>query len=121
MHSGHHAGLVLPPLFLTMAFCFALVLVQQYQTNSRIAASKQQAYTRSHSKLSPTSLKTIEPLQPIAVSRPSAADPSSGIKTSAPPQPSKTSGAAVQGATQNSLPVGAVIDSVAAPVKQLLR
>lgn len=119
MRSGH-AGLVLPPLFLTMVFCFALVLVQQYQTNTRAAASKQQAYNKAHPKLSPKSLQTITPLTPITVAPPpAAAANSANPKVTAPPQPSKTSGSAVQGAGQNTQPQS-VIDGVAKPVERTL-
>jgi hypothetical protein len=100
-----HAGLVLPPLFLTMVFCFALVLVQQHQTNSRTAAK--QAYDKSHphTALSSSSLKQIDQLQPIAVSAPSSATANTANPVvSAPPQPSKASGSAIQSAVPNSQP-----------------
>ena len=112
MHAGH-SGLVLPPLFLTMVFCFALVLVQQHQASTRTATAKQQAYNESHSKLSPTSLKPITPLSPITVATPSSATANTANpKVSAPPQPSKKSGSDTQSAGQYSSPVNIVPSTV---------
>ena len=130
MHTTH-AGLVFPPLFITMVFCFALVFVQQHQANSRAAATKQ-AYDKAHSRLSPASLKTIDTLQPIAVSQPSASSatpttpaaspssPSSGVRTSAPPQPSKSSGSALQSAAPNTIPAHSIIPVVTQPVNSIV-
>jgi hypothetical protein len=83
-----------------MVFCFALVLVQQYQTNTRTAAAKEQAYNKSRNPVS-SSLKTLEPLTPITVAQPSSETANTANPTvSAPPQPSKTSGSDAQSAGQ---------------------
>ncbi len=112
-HTGH-AGLVLPPLFVTMVFCFALVLVQQYQSGTRTAAAKQQAYNnKSHRKLSSPSLTPITPLTPITVATPSPTTASTANPTvSAPPQPSKHSGSDTQAAGQHSSPINIVPSTV---------
>lgn len=110
-----------------MVFCFALVLVQQHQTNGRLAASKQ-SYARSHSnKLSTPSLKPMDTIAPIAVTQASSptinkaasasANPNGNV--TAPPQPSASSGSAVQGATQNNKP-GGIIEGVSKGVKNIL-
>jgi hypothetical protein len=101
-----------------MVFCFALVFVQQHQANIRAAAAKQ-AYNTSHATLSPSSLKALVPLQPIAVTAPPGAGTaanSASAKLSAPSQPSTSSGSAVQSAAPASQPVDSIIYEVAKPV-----
>jgi hypothetical protein len=113
-----HAGLILPPLFLTLIFCFGLMLVQQHQASSRATAKA--AYEKAHTKLSPSSLPTITPLEPVTVTPPAASGSGTPppVQTSAPPQPSRTSGAAVQGAAPGSQQH--VIYEVSKPVNKLL-
>lgn len=127
-----HAGLVLPPLFMTMVFCFVLVLIQQHQAANRSASTqnKQSAPGKAHPKLSSSSLQSIDPLQPIVVAQPSSqtaaaaatAVPASGAAgaVSAPSQPSKSSGSAVQAAAPSSQPSQVIVYRVTQPLTKTL-
>lgn len=119
-----HAALVGPPLFLTMVFCFVLILVQQHEAQGTQAAAAKQSSDKSHSQLSPK-YQPIDQIQPVVVSSPTAgASLGNGSAGSSSPQPNGNSGnssgnshgnggsnAAPQAATQNNQP-GNVINGV---------
>lgn len=79
------------------------MLVQQHQANSRATAKA--IYEKAHTKLSPSSLQTITPLDPITVTPSSGSATQAASDISGPPQPSKSSGSQAQGAGQHSTPV----------------